>query len=203
MVEDKQQPGYRGRLNDRCVTFAEVRKPAGYFTAMTGKWHVGQNHGVTPWGRGFERSLNAAAGGFYFGNDPRAKLFLNGANPFHGPLSSSQLDYPNKHNCPPQVYQQGTRPCSAIEVLSSSHFPEEHRGNLLVANVIGFQSILQYKLRGSTASFNRTPQARASSDDPTSTANARASGVRFNEDEGSIRTNFVTESAVSATMLGR
>ncbi len=78
MVEDKNQPGYRGRLNDQCLTFAEVLKPAGYFTAMTGKWHVGQNHGVTPWGRGFERSLNAAAGGFYFGSDPRAKLFLNG-----------------------------------------------------------------------------------------------------------------------------
>ena len=77
-----------------------------------------------------------------------------GANPFHGPLFSSQLDYPNKHNRPPQVYQQRTRPCSAIEILSSSHFPEEHRGNLLVANVIGFQGILQYKLHGSGLSGN-------------------------------------------------
>lgn len=78
MTEDKNQPGYRGRLNDQCVTLAEVLKPAGYFTAMAGKWHVGQNHGVTPWGRGFERSLNAAAGGFYFAGSDKAKLFLNG-----------------------------------------------------------------------------------------------------------------------------
>ena len=33
---------------------------AGYFTAMTGKWHVGQKHGVVPWNRGFDRSLNCA-----------------------------------------------------------------------------------------------------------------------------------------------
>lgn len=54
MTEDRVSPGYRGRLNDECVTLAEALRPAGYFTAMTGKWHVGQNHGVTPWGRGFE-----------------------------------------------------------------------------------------------------------------------------------------------------
>ena len=78
MVQDRNTPGYSGRLNDQCATFAEELKPAGYFTAMTGKWHVGQNHGVTPWGRGFERSLNAPEGGFYFAGHPRAKLFLNG-----------------------------------------------------------------------------------------------------------------------------
>ena len=78
MTEDKGVPGYAGRLNDSCVTIAEVLKPAGYFTAMTGKWHVGQNLGVTPWGRGFDRSLNAAAGGFFFATHPRAELFLNG-----------------------------------------------------------------------------------------------------------------------------
>ncbi len=78
MTEDKGAPGYQGRLNDRCVTLAEVLKPAGYFTAMSGKWHVGQNAGVTPWGRGFDRSLSAAAGGFYYADSPKAKLFLNG-----------------------------------------------------------------------------------------------------------------------------
>ncbi len=78
MVENKNAPGYIGHLNDQCATFAEVLKPAGYFTAMTGKWHVGQGQGVTPWSRGFERSLNAPEGGFYQASGPRSKLFLNG-----------------------------------------------------------------------------------------------------------------------------
>lgn len=80
MVNDQgpETPGYRGRLNDSNVTLAEVLRSAGYFTAMSGKWHVGQEQGVVPWKRGFDRSLNAAAGGFYQPGSPRAKLFLNG-----------------------------------------------------------------------------------------------------------------------------
>ena len=80
MTEDSRMPGYRGRLNDRCVTIAEVLRTAGYFTAISGKWHVGQEHGVVPWERGFERSLNAVAGGFYYPDDPRADLYLNGVH---------------------------------------------------------------------------------------------------------------------------
>ncbi len=71
-------PGYSGHLNDQCVTIAETLHGAGYFTAMTGKWHVGQNFGVVPWKRGFDRSLNAPAGGFYFPDTPGAHLFYNG-----------------------------------------------------------------------------------------------------------------------------
>jgi arylsulfatase A-like enzyme len=78
MMQDRVSPGYRGRLNDQCATLPELLKPAGYFTAISGKWHVGQGQGVTPWGRGFDRSLSAPAGGFYQYGSKRAKLFLNG-----------------------------------------------------------------------------------------------------------------------------
>ena len=82
MTEDQGASGYRGHLNNECVTIAEVLSEAGYFTMMTGKWHVGFNHGVTPWGRGFHRSLNLPAGGLHFSNQtgPKGgtKVFLNG-----------------------------------------------------------------------------------------------------------------------------
>lgn len=76
-----------------------------------------------------------------------------GAQPYHALLFSGQVDFPQKHARPPQIYKQRTRPCSGVEILSSSHFPEEHRGNLLVANVIGFQGILQYKVEDKDSSF--------------------------------------------------
>ena len=69
-----------------------------------------------------------------------------GAVPYHGPLISSRLEFPQKHPSAPQVYQQRTRPCPGIEILTSRHFPPELNGNLLVPNVIGFQGILQYQL---------------------------------------------------------
>ena len=78
MTDDNGVPGYRGRLNDRCVTIAEVLRGAGYFTAMSGKWHVGQNHGVVPWERGFDRSMNSPAGGFYYPEGKQKRIFLNG-----------------------------------------------------------------------------------------------------------------------------
>jgi putative heme-binding domain-containing protein len=79
-----------------------------------------------------------------------------GANPYHGALFSGHLDFPAKHPKPPQVYQQETRPCPGVEILSSRHFPEENQGSLLVANVIGFQGILQYKVEDKDSSFGAT-----------------------------------------------
>ena len=51
MVQDLGQPGYRGRLSEDGATIAEVLKPAGYKTYLSGKWHVGTND---PTARGFD-----------------------------------------------------------------------------------------------------------------------------------------------------
>lgn len=79
MTADKgpEHEAYRGQLNNRSVTIAEALKGTNYFTAMSGKWHVGFEHGVTPANRGFDRSLAAPSGGFYHA-DKRSRLFLNG-----------------------------------------------------------------------------------------------------------------------------
>lgn len=71
--------GTQGRLRDDSVTIAEVLSGAGYFTAMTGKWHLGQQHGTPPWDQGFQRTLNSPKGGIYFANqrDP-SRIFLDG-----------------------------------------------------------------------------------------------------------------------------
>ena len=81
MTTDQGAPGYQGHLNNQCVTIANVLHDSGYFTAMTGKWHVGFNLGVYPWERGFDASLNFPSGGVHFstqngGKSP--KLYLNG-----------------------------------------------------------------------------------------------------------------------------
>jgi arylsulfatase len=74
--------GFHGKLLPRCVTIAEVLRDAGYFTAMCGKWHLGQQNGTPPWERGFMRSLNSRYGEVYFPKEAdrpgTENLYLNG-----------------------------------------------------------------------------------------------------------------------------
>ncbi len=45
MVRDFGHDSYRGDLNNKCVTIAEVLKQIGYATFMTGKWHLTKHTG--------------------------------------------------------------------------------------------------------------------------------------------------------------
>ena len=55
----ERNPGYRGRLNEQCVTLGEVLRPAGYHTFACGKWHVGD---FDPTTRGFDAFYGFNAG---------------------------------------------------------------------------------------------------------------------------------------------
>jgi arylsulfatase len=72
MVNDRGKPGYRGRLNDSCLTIAEALRTTGYRTIMSGKWHVtpfnyetyaAPDPATWPLQRGFDRFYGTIAGG--------------------------------------------------------------------------------------------------------------------------------------------
>lgn len=52
-LQDK--PGYEGYLNNRVVAVSELLHDAGYYTIMSGKWHLGLTLDKSPSARGFER----------------------------------------------------------------------------------------------------------------------------------------------------
>jgi len=102
-----------------------------------------------------------------------------GANPYDAALFSGRVEFPDKHNRPPQVWTPPSRPCPGMEVLSSKHFPENMQGHLLVPNVIGFQGIFQIKVEDDGASLKGTRvEDILSSTDP----NFRPSDVKIGPD---------------------
>lgn len=86
LTNDDGPAGYPGKLNDRCVTLAEVLGSAGYATALIGKWHltgsVAEPDHAWPTRRGFQRFYGTLAGaGSYF--DPVS--FTEGETPLPSP----------------------------------------------------------------------------------------------------------------------
>lgn len=78
MTADAGHPSYQGYLNDRCVTIAEALDSAGYFAAISGKWHVGSAPDHWPLKRGFDRfSGTPQGGGHHYRNLPGRDLVLN------------------------------------------------------------------------------------------------------------------------------
>lgn len=73
--------GIKGKLLDRVVTFGEVMSPAGYHTAVAGKWHMGIPRDTGPWQRGFDRSFVSPQGELYYRNQPQPlaqTVFIDG-----------------------------------------------------------------------------------------------------------------------------
>merc|ERR1712000_372707 len=68
------KPGYEGFLNQRVAALPEILKEAGYFTCMSGKWHLGVKPGQWPCNRGFEKSFVCLpSGGNHFAHEPGTK----------------------------------------------------------------------------------------------------------------------------------
>ncbi len=149
--------------SERCVNAGVFR-----YEPRTQKFEVYVSYGfANPHGHVFDR----------WGQD--IVVDGTGANPYHAALFSGRVEYPQKHGRPPQVYQQRTRPCPGMEILSSRHFPESMQGNLLVPNVIGFQGILRYKLEDRGGSLGATEEEPIlSSTDP----NFRPSDLKIGPD---------------------
>ena len=71
---DAGEPGpYQGYLNENCVTIAEVLKTAGYYTAASGKWHVGEARPHWPTDRGFDNYYGLISGGANYFDITRGK----------------------------------------------------------------------------------------------------------------------------------
>jgi arylsulfatase len=57
------KPGYEGYLNDKVVSIATLLRDAGYFTALSGKWHLGEELEHDPYHRGFQKAFTMLQGG--------------------------------------------------------------------------------------------------------------------------------------------
>ena len=130
MTGDSGYDGYRGDLNKRCVTIAEVLKEAGYSTYMSGKWHVtkhrwpdGPRHNW-PRQRGFDRFFGTihGAGSFY---DPNSLTRDNtqippGSDDFYytNAISDNAAKFVEEHRS-----RSGDKPFFMYVAYTSPHWP--------------------------------------------------------------------------------
>jgi len=63
LPNQRGKPGYEGYLNDRVVSIPTLLRDAGYYTAMAGKWHLGDEIDQDPSRRGFEKVYTMLSGG--------------------------------------------------------------------------------------------------------------------------------------------
>ncbi|VUC27306.1 unnamed protein product [Clonostachys rosea] len=68
----QDHPGYEGYLNHRVAALPEILQDNGYWTMMSGKWHLGLKKELSPSARGFTKVLTTLPGaGNHFNNEPQ------------------------------------------------------------------------------------------------------------------------------------
>lgn len=136
MMQDRGQDGYRGDLNQHCVTIAQVLKKAGYGTYMTGKWHVTKRCGPAgpkdnwPRQRGFDRFYGTLQGaGSYY--DPAMlvrdnTMISSAADELYQPkqyyytdaITDHAVRFLNEHQA-----EHGERPFFLYVAYTAAHWP--------------------------------------------------------------------------------
>ena len=154
MVSDRGHEGYRGRLNDRCVTIAEVLKQADYQTFMSGKWHVTPynyanpeptlDRNTWPLQRGFDKFFGtiAGAGSFYTPVSlMRDNQFIEPGEDFYytDAINDHAADYIHRadKNRPLFLYVAHTAPHWPL------HAPEEDIARYAETYTVGWDAIRQ------------------------------------------------------------
>ena len=143
-----------------------VMSPGGRFYFSRGIFHY--ENFETPWGPTI-RFGSSPCGVFEFdplrfdikfqfpiGPNPHGNCFDQWGNQFVTDGTGGTGDYvgfPGR-GAPKKLYTKRVRPVPATAILDSPHFPEQLRGNLLIANVIGFQGITQYQFQNDGASMH-------------------------------------------------
>lgn len=98
---------------------------------------------------------------------------------YYGTAFSGDLDYPDKHATMKQMLVKQWRPTCGCELVDSRNFPDDVQGNYLLNNCIGFQGVLQYKMKEDGAGFAADPvDPLLKSSDP----NVRPVDIEFGPD---------------------
>ena len=144
---------------------AFVMSPGGRFYFSRGIFHA--ENFETPWGP--TKRFGTGGTGVYewdpvtfdinfhfpIGPNPHGDVFDQWGNQFATDGTGGTGNYIGMpgQGSPEQLYEKRVRPVPAICILDSQHFAEQNRGNLLIANVIGFQGVTQYRFEKRGAGF--------------------------------------------------
>ncbi|ETS85091.1 hypothetical protein PFICI_03116 [Pestalotiopsis fici W106-1] len=97
--------GYEGYLNEDVATLPEIFEDNGYFTAMSGKWHLGMRASQGPWQRGFKKAFAMLPGCCnHYGWEPVQERFPIGGRPIHAEEGKKVDIPPNKTEDPEGFY---------------------------------------------------------------------------------------------------